>query len=218
MTLEEESKWLKNFDSYLNWNEPVIAKKSPEHLRNLLESFLDASMVSELQMDELVTEDTLVRGPGGLLETLRNYFVDNYPLINCRHVFSTCKQARGELFRTWWETKLRKAKECDLEMMASKDWLALELIWGVSDTMLQKKLLQEQDPSLKQLVCIAEQWQAADSAQTAFGSEATEYVCQAYTEEEREETEYIRKASNYKREINEQWKTHCSKVKTKGKK
>ena len=77
MTLEEASKWLKNFDSYLNWNEPVIAKKSPEHLRNLLESFLDASMVSKLQTDEVVTEDTLVRGPGGLLETLRNYFVDD---------------------------------------------------------------------------------------------------------------------------------------------
>jgi hypothetical protein len=91
--------------------------------------------------------------------------------------------------------------------MASKDWLALELIRGVSDTMLQKKLLQEQDPSLKQLVRIAEQWQAADSAQTAFGTEATEYVRQAYTEEEREETEYIRKASNYKQEINQQWKS-----------
>ena len=39
------------------------------------------------------------------------------------------------------------------------------------------------------------------------GTEATEYVRQAYTEEEREETEYIRKASNYEREINEQWKS-----------
>ena len=207
MTLEEASKWLKNFDSYLTWNEPVIDKKSPTHLRSLLESFLDASMVSKLQTDESITEDTLVRGTGGLLETLKNYFVDKYHLINCRYAFSTCKQARGELFRTWWETKLRNAKECDLEMMASKDWLALELIRGVSDTMLQKKLLQEQDPSLKQLVRIAEQWQAADSAQTAFRTEATEYVRQAYTEEEREETEYIRKASNYKREINEQWKS-----------
>jgi hypothetical protein len=73
--------------------------------------------------------------------------------------------------------------------------------------MLQKKLLQEQDPTLQQLVRIAEQWQAADSAQTAFGTVATEFVRQTCTEEEREETEYIRKASNYKREINEQWKS-----------
>jgi hypothetical protein len=121
MTLEEASKWLKNFDSYLTWNKPVIDKKSLTHLRSLLESFLDASMVSKLQTDESITEDTLVRGTGGLLETLKNYFVDKYHLINCRYAFSTCKQARGELFRTWWETKLRNAKECDLEMMASKD-------------------------------------------------------------------------------------------------
>ena len=121
MTLEEASKWLKNFDSYLTWNKPVIDKKSLTHLRSLLESFLDASMVSKLQTDESITEDTLVRGTGGLLEKLKNYFVDDYPLINCRHNFTTCKQARGELFRTWWETKLRNAKECDLEMMASKD-------------------------------------------------------------------------------------------------
>jgi hypothetical protein len=101
MNLEEASKWLKNFDSYLNWNEPIITKKSPEHLRNLLESFLDASMVSKLQSDEVVRDDTPVQGPNGLLEILEKYFVDDYPLINRRHGFSTCKQARGELFKTW---------------------------------------------------------------------------------------------------------------------
>ena len=73
--------------------------------------------------------------------------------------------------------------------------------------MLQKRLLQEQNPLLSQLVRIAELWQAADSAQTAFGTKATEYVRQAYTEEKREEsTEYIRKASDYKTSINEKWK------------
>ena len=201
MTLEEASKWLKNFDSYLNWNEPIIRNKIPERLRNLLESCLEASMIFKLHTDEAVGEDTSVQGPNGLLEVLEKYFVDDYPLINRRHAFSTCKQAQGELFRTWWETKLRKAKECDLEKMRSNDWLALELIRGVSDAMLQKKLLQEQDPTLQQLVRIAEQWQAADSAQTAFGTEATEFVRQTCTEEERVETEYIRKASNYKLEI-----------------
>jgi hypothetical protein len=55
--------------------------------------------------------------------------------------------------------------------------------------MLQKKLLQEQNRSLKQLVRIAKQWQAVDSAQKAFGTVATEYVCQTHTEGEREETE-----------------------------
>jgi hypothetical protein len=75
----------------------------------------------------------------------------------------------------------------------------------VSDTMLQKPLLQEHQASLAQLVLIAEQWQAADSAQTAFGSESTEYVRQA-SEYNRESTEYIQKASDYKHQIKENWK------------
>ena len=41
----------------------------------------------------------------------------------------------------------------------------------------------------RQLVSIAKQWQAVDSAQKAFGTVATEYVCQTHTEGEREETE-----------------------------
>ena len=54
MTLEEESKWLKNFDSYLNWNKPIIKNKTPERLRNLFESCLEASMISKLHTDEAV--------------------------------------------------------------------------------------------------------------------------------------------------------------------
>jgi hypothetical protein len=77
----------------------------------------------------------------------------------------------------------------------------------VSDAELQKKLLLEQEASLNQLVRIAEQWQAADSAQTAFGTEAAEFVRQTCTEEAQEETEYVREASDYKREINERWKS-----------
>jgi hypothetical protein len=50
-------------------------------------------------------------------------------MINRRHDFTTCKQARGELFKLWWETKLRKAKECALEKMSTKDWLELEFTW-----------------------------------------------------------------------------------------
>ena len=148
MTLEEASKWLKNFDRYLNWNQPVVDKKGIKDLRDILESFLDAGLVLKLNMYESITEETVIRGPTGILETIKRYFLDNYPLINCRHDFTMCKQARGELFKTWWETKKRKAVECDLEVMKGTDWLALELIRGVIDRMLQKKLLQEQNSSL----------------------------------------------------------------------
>ena len=76
--------------------------------------------------------------------------------------------------------------------MTSNNWLELELIRGVSDTMLQKKLLQEEAPTLKQLVSISQQWQAADSAQASFRMEAAEFVRQTHTEEKREEEMYCR--------------------------
>ena len=68
-------------------------------------------MVSKLQTYNSVTMETPVWGPDGLFEKLESYFVDDYPLINCHH-----KQARGEVFTQWWETKMRKAKELALMM------------------------------------------------------------------------------------------------------
>ena len=100
---------------------------------------------------------------------------------------------------------MRKAVECDMEALKGKDWLALELVRGLSYTILQKWLLQEQDTMLHQLVLIAEQWQVANSAQTAFGSKSTEYVRHA-SEYKQESSEYIRKASYYIHQIKENWK------------
>ena len=120
-------------------------------------------MVSKLAKDESVTEETEVRGPKGLLEKLENYFVDDYPLINRRHDFTKCKQVRGEGFMQWWETKLRKAKECTLKKMTRDDWLMLELVQWVNDTTLQQRLFQKETPTLKKLVAIAKLWQSAES-------------------------------------------------------
>ena len=95
MSLEEATKWLKNFESYLDWNKQVIAKRSVSSLRDLLERSLDACLVSKLQTDETVTVATTVRGAAGVLEKLKKYFLNDYPLINRRHDFTVCKQARG---------------------------------------------------------------------------------------------------------------------------
>ena len=73
-------------------------------------------MVSKLQTYNSVTMETPVWGPDGLFEKLESYFVDDYPLINRRHDFTTCKQARGEVFTQWWETKMQKTKELALMM------------------------------------------------------------------------------------------------------
>jgi hypothetical protein len=69
MFLEEATRWLRTFESYLAWNELVIEKKSPKCIQKLLESFLDGGLVSRLAEDESITERTTVRGPTGILST-----------------------------------------------------------------------------------------------------------------------------------------------------
>ena len=51
------------------------------------------------------------------------------------------------------------AVECDLGAMTGNDWLRVELVRGVNDTRLQKRLLQEQQATLPQMVLIARRWQ-----------------------------------------------------------
>jgi hypothetical protein len=79
MFLEEATKWLKKFESYLVCNEQVIKKKSTKNLRDLLESFLDAGLISKLNTDESITEETTIRGSTGILTKLRGYFIDICP-------------------------------------------------------------------------------------------------------------------------------------------
>ena len=109
MSLEEATKWLTQFESYLDWNKRIIDKRTVYSIRQLLEGSLDASLVNKLQTDANVTPETAVQGENGVLVTLKKYFFDNYPLINRRHDFTVCKQARGETFKAWWEKKRSKA-------------------------------------------------------------------------------------------------------------
>jgi hypothetical protein len=62
MSLEEATKWLTNFESYLDWNKRIVDKRTVYSIRQLLESSLDASLVSKLRTDVAVTPETEVRG------------------------------------------------------------------------------------------------------------------------------------------------------------
>ena len=62
MSLEEATKWLTNFESYLDWNKRIVDKRTIYSIRQLLESSLDASLVSKLRTDVAVTPETEVRG------------------------------------------------------------------------------------------------------------------------------------------------------------
>jgi hypothetical protein len=132
---------------------------------------LGAGLTSKLETDKTVTLETTVQGEDGMLTKLKKYFLDDYPLMMRRHQFQECTQAQGEPFKTWWDRVKSKAVECALSQMTEDDMMMLQMIRGVSDSPLQKKLLQEEQPLLDKLVLIAEQWQAADSMQTALGGD-----------------------------------------------
>ena len=176
MSLEEATTWLKMFENYLKWNRVALDRKSNADIKHLMEINLDAGLISKLETDETINVDSPVRGATGILSKLKQYFLNDYPLMVRRHNFTECKQAQGEMFKVWWDKRKAKAVECALETMNRDDVMMLELVRGVSDTMLQKKLLMEQQPKLSVLVRIAEQWQALDSVQTALGGESAEYV------------------------------------------
>ena len=63
---------------------------------------------------------------------------------------------------------MRKAQECMIMTMRIDNWLELELIRGISDQNLQRRLLQEKDPTLKNMISLATQWQSAEDAVAQF--------------------------------------------------
>ena len=63
---------------------------------------------------------------------------------------------------------MKKAQECMIMTMTIDNWLEVELIRGINDPNLQKRLLQESDPVLKDMVRIALQWQSAEDIMTQF--------------------------------------------------
>jgi hypothetical protein len=77
MSLEEATQWIRCFNSYLTWNDSIIDRKSPKCVRNLLESQLDANLISKMATDESITERTTIQGPAGILSKLEGYFIVN---------------------------------------------------------------------------------------------------------------------------------------------
>ena len=71
---------------------------------------------------------------------------------------------------------MTKAQEAMIVAMTAENWLELELIQGISDPNLRKRILQECDPKLQDMVCIAKRWQSAEDAiaQFAVDTESSE--------------------------------------------
>ena len=108
--------------------------------------------------------------------------------------------------------------------MTPKDWLQQELLRGVYDSGLQKKLLQERNPKLEDLINIATLWQNADSAQVAMGTEPSEDIQRSHTEQEapppsqipsddddrRSDNFDAKRISDYKKEGKSKWNNQHS--------
>ena len=103
-------------------------------------------------------------GHGGIIDKLRSYYIDDCPLICRSHAFTVCREEHGEPCLAWWERKMIKAQEGMIDSMTVDNWLELELIRGVNDQNLQKRILREHNPMLRDMVNIATLWQSAEIA------------------------------------------------------
>ena len=134
---------------------------SPKTRRLFLSDCVDANLMAVLNTDDEVTDITPLTGVGGCKKRLEKYFLDEYPLYIRRHTFQVCVQKPGESFKTWWTQKKSKARDCDLGGVTRAQIMELELIRGVCYPKLQKRLLQEKDREIDNLVGIADRWQQA---------------------------------------------------------
>ena len=103
--LEEATTWITQIESYYNWSKQLIVKKSNTAVRNLLESSLEAGLVSKLWTDVSIGTGTKVQGPGGDLAKLKGCFIADYPLVNSRNDFTKCTQGQEEKFKEWKLTR-----------------------------------------------------------------------------------------------------------------
>ena len=66
---------------------------------------------------------------------------------------------------------MKKAQEAMIAAMTTENWLELELIQGINDPNLRKRILQECNPKLQDMVCIAKRWQSAEDATAQFAAD-----------------------------------------------
>ena len=91
------------------------------------------------------------------------------------------------MVQQWWNRKLYKSWECDLEKITHKDIQMLEMIRGIHSQALRKEFLKEKEPILERLLTIANKWQRSadidknmETNSTASTTDVTHCNCQIY--------------------------------------
>ena len=191
--LEEFTTWEKQFTAYYDHNSKVLENQPRTVRRQLLDNCIESSLINALDTDPTLNEGTPITGNDSCLVKLKAIFLKDNPLFHRRYNFMKYEQEANQDFHTFWTNKLLKAKECELENINREDILLVELIRGVRDNKLRAEFLKQPNPTVENLVAIAQNWQTASVTGKAFGLEPI-YVNKAKT------------TSNYKYKKNENWK------------
>ena len=191
--LEEYTTWEKQFNAYHDHNSKVLETQPNTVRRQLLDNCIESSLINALDTDPTVTENTPITGNDSCLSKLKAIFLKDNPLFHRRHNFMIYVQEPNQDFHTFWTNKLMKAKECDLENINREAILLGELIRGVRDDKLRAEFLKQPNPTVDNLVAIAQNWQTASVTGKAFGLDSI----------------HVNKAgiSTYKSTKNERWRT-----------
>ena len=161
-TLEEANVWFDGFTAYFKHNEKALQKLPASVHRQILNNSIEAALANALQADDEITAATHIIGDNGCLSRLKHIFLEKNPLFLRRHKYQQCRQMQGETVMEWWVRKKTKERECELEQIKLEDIRLLELIRGVQDPRLKEEFLKQKEPTLNQLLEIAERWQTAE--------------------------------------------------------
>ena len=170
--LEEFTTWEKQFKAYHDHNSKVLENQPNTVRRQLLDNCIESSLINALDTDPTVTEETPITGNDSCLVKLKAIFLKDNPLFHRRYNFMKYEQEVNQDFHSFWTNKLLKAKECELENITREDIFLVELIRGVQDDKLRAEFLKQPNPTVENLVAIAQNWQTASVTGKAFGLES----------------------------------------------
>ena len=144
MNLEEANQWFKSYRAHLAYNKGTLEKQDIQVQRAMLEVDLDPKMASALRSHEKIKDDTKIDASApevGCLETLREIFLEKNPVWLRRHWYFCCTQQPNETVQQWWNRKLDKGRQCELDKITVKDIQMLELMRGIHSQPLRREFL-----------------------------------------------------------------------------
>ena len=156
------AEWSNKFTAFYNSSKLHLAEV--EEQRAHLNICLDQDINNRLGAK--VAKDTEVFGENGCMEVLDEMFRALYPLFTRRAQFFSMKQKPGQEIREFMIEVRKLADESDLEELTINDLIINKYISGFSDEKLTDKLMQLDDPSIKEVESAIEAYERASTGQS----------------------------------------------------